>query len=204
MIRMAQHSCHPARPRRLVLGLLTAAVTIAGAASIPLAARAATPPDPAAVFRALGLTVITSDGYVAGNGPAAAVKTAAASFADTADVAFYTGDDETGTGTIMVAVDPRPGEDYVELQDPADIASVQDGYTDPFGIYTDSGTREDIIPAGTAENITPVDAVAIGSPGVLSGNVIQVPAHIPINVCGNSIDIIGLVNPNSGNVCVNK
>ncbi|MER7181327.1 chaplin [Streptomyces hyaluromycini] len=44
---------------------------------------------------------------------------------------------------------------------------------------------------------------AIGSPGVLSGNVIQVPIHIPVNVCGNSIDIIALLNPTLGNTCVN-
>lgn len=44
---------------------------------------------------------------------------------------------------------------------------------------------------------------AIGSPGVLSGNVVQVPIHIPINVCGNSINAVGLLNPAFGNVCVN-
>lgn len=41
------------------------------------------------------------------------------------------------------------------------------------------------------------------SPGVLSGDVIQVPIHIPINVCGNSIDVIGVLNPASGNTCTN-
>ncbi|WRZ01629.1 chaplin [Streptomyces sp. NBC_00487] len=46
-------------------------------------------------------------------------------------------------------------------------------------------------------------AAAIGSPGFLSGNVVQVPVHIPINACGNSINIIGLLNPAVGNVCVN-
>ncbi|MFD7323903.1 chaplin [Streptomyces sp. NPDC059875] len=45
--------------------------------------------------------------------------------------------------------------------------------------------------------------VAYHSPGVLSGNVVQVPIHIPINVCGNSINIIGLLNPAYGNTCVN-
>lgn len=45
--------------------------------------------------------------------------------------------------------------------------------------------------------------VAVGSPGVLSGNVIQVPIHIPVNLCGNSIDIVGLLNPAAGNTCVN-
>lgn len=44
---------------------------------------------------------------------------------------------------------------------------------------------------------------AIGSPGVLSGNVVQVPVHIPVNVCGNTVNIIGLLNPAAGNACVN-
>ncbi|MCY0922310.1 MULTISPECIES: chaplin [unclassified Streptomyces] len=44
---------------------------------------------------------------------------------------------------------------------------------------------------------------AIGSPGVLSGNLIQVPVHIPINACGNSVSVIGLLNPAFGNTCVN-
>ncbi|MGW7076437.1 chaplin [Streptomyces sp. NPDC054866] len=44
---------------------------------------------------------------------------------------------------------------------------------------------------------------AQNSPGVISGNTIQVPVHVPVNVCGNSIDIIGLLNPAFGNTCVN-
>jgi len=44
---------------------------------------------------------------------------------------------------------------------------------------------------------------AIGSPGFLSGNVVQVPIHIPINVCGNTVNVIGALNPAFGNVCVN-
>ncbi|MFI1398419.1 chaplin [Streptomyces sp. NPDC020681] len=47
------------------------------------------------------------------------------------------------------------------------------------------------------------EGAAIGSPGILSGNVIQVPIHIPINVCGNSINIIAALNPTGGNVCIN-
>ncbi len=45
---------------------------------------------------------------------------------------------------------------------------------------------------------------AVGSPGVISGNVIQVPINLPITVCGNSIDIIGLLNPAFGNKCVSS
>ncbi|MFC8201785.1 chaplin [Streptomyces sp. NPDC060006] len=47
------------------------------------------------------------------------------------------------------------------------------------------------------------EGAAVGSPGVLSGNVVQVPVHIPVNVCGNSINVIGLLNPAFGNKCVN-
>ncbi len=45
--------------------------------------------------------------------------------------------------------------------------------------------------------------VAANSPGVLSGNVVQVPIHVPVNVCGNTVDIIALLNPAFGNTCVN-
>ncbi|MEU8464711.1 chaplin [Streptomyces sp. NPDC029003] len=44
---------------------------------------------------------------------------------------------------------------------------------------------------------------AVGSPGVLSGNLIQVPVHVPVNVCGNTVNVIALLNPAFGNTCVN-
>ncbi|MFD3910609.1 chaplin [Streptomyces sp. NPDC088147] len=47
-------------------------------------------------------------------------------------------------------------------------------------------------------------AAAVGSPGVISGNVIQVPIHLPVNVCGNTIDVVGILNPAFGNTCVNN
>ncbi|MFI5819261.1 chaplin [Streptomyces rishiriensis] len=58
---------------------------------------------------------------------------------------------------------------------------------------------------GAAPAFADADAngAAIGSPGVLSGNVVQIPIHIPINVCGNSINIIAALNPAGGNVCIN-
>ncbi|MEU3722846.1 chaplin [Streptomyces sp. NPDC031705] len=45
--------------------------------------------------------------------------------------------------------------------------------------------------------------VAAYSPGVGSGNLIQVPIHIPINACGNTLSIIGLLSPSFGNTCIN-
>ncbi|MGW1816483.1 chaplin [Streptomyces sp. NPDC002125] len=44
---------------------------------------------------------------------------------------------------------------------------------------------------------------ASNSPGVLSGNSIQIPVDVPVNVCGNSVDVGGLLNPASGNECGN-
>ncbi|MCZ0976213.1 chaplin [Streptomyces albulus] len=46
--------------------------------------------------------------------------------------------------------------------------------------------------------------IAVRSPGVLSGNVIQVPISIPVNVCGNTVNVLSLLNPGFGNICVNK
>ena len=56
---------------------------------------------------------------------------------------------------------------------------------------------------GTALASSGAEGVAANSPGVVSGNQIQVPVHVPVNVCGNSINIIGLLNPAFGNTCVN-
>jgi ChpA-C len=57
--------------------------------------------------------------------------------------------------------------------------------------------------AGLAVADSGAQAVAAHSPGVLSGNVVQVPVHIPVNVCGNTVDVIALLNPAFGNQCVN-
>ncbi|MGW4951452.1 chaplin, partial [Streptomyces parvulus] len=43
-----------------------------------------------------------------------------------------------------------------------------------------------------------------GSPGVLSGNTVQAPVHVPVNVCGNTVDVVGVLNPAMGNSCANR
>ncbi|MFF1834058.1 chaplin [Streptomyces sp. NPDC058231] len=58
--------------------------------------------------------------------------------------------------------------------------------------------------AGMAVADSGAQGAALGSPGVISGNVIQVPVNVPVNVCGNSISVIGLLNPAFGNACVNR
>lgn len=44
---------------------------------------------------------------------------------------------------------------------------------------------------------------AANSPGFLSGNVIQVPVHIPVNACGDSVNVLALLNPAFGTACTN-
>ncbi|MFE9859285.1 chaplin [Streptomyces sp. NPDC005780] len=44
---------------------------------------------------------------------------------------------------------------------------------------------------------------ASNSPGVLSGNSVQIPVEVPVNVCGNSVNVVGLLNPAAGNACAN-
>ncbi|CAM5724094.1 Chaplin domain-containing protein OS=Streptomyces fumanus OX=67302 GN=GCM10018772_05960 PE=4 SV=1 [Streptomyces fumanus] len=44
-------------------------------------------------------------------------------------------------------------------------------------------------------------AVAKDADGSFSGNVVQVPVDVPVNACGNTIDVIGVLNPASGNEC---
>ncbi len=48
------------------------------------------------------------------------------------------------------------------------------------------------------------DGAAVGSPGVVAGNTLQLPVHVPVNVCGNTVNVVGLLNPAAGNTCVNE
>ncbi|MFC8587826.1 chaplin [Streptomyces sp. NPDC057217] len=57
--------------------------------------------------------------------------------------------------------------------------------------------------AGAAVADAGAEAAAVKSPGVLSGNIAQVPVHIPVNVCGNTVNVIGALNPAFGNTCAN-
>ncbi|MFI7401116.1 chaplin [Streptomyces sp. NPDC049541] len=48
------------------------------------------------------------------------------------------------------------------------------------------------------------DGASADSPGVISGNTVQLPVHVPVNVCGNTVNVVGLLNPAVGNSCSNK
>ncbi|MEU2432557.1 chaplin [Streptomyces sp. NPDC007861] len=57
--------------------------------------------------------------------------------------------------------------------------------------------------AGLATADAGAEGAAANSPGVLSGNVVQVPVHVPVNVCGNTVNAGGLLSPAFGNTCGN-
>ncbi|MFJ9869976.1 chaplin [Streptomyces sp. NPDC101165] len=57
--------------------------------------------------------------------------------------------------------------------------------------------------AGSAYADSSANGSTAGSPGVLSGNTIQLPVHVPVNVCGNTVNVVGLLNPAAGNSCAN-
>ena len=57
--------------------------------------------------------------------------------------------------------------------------------------------------AGMASAEATAHGSAQDSPGVVSGNNIQVPVHIPVNACGLSVSVIGILDQAFGNTCVN-
>jgi len=60
-----------------------------------------------------------------------------------------------------------------------------------------------LVSGGAAVADSDATGAAVGSPGVLSGNVIEVPIDIPVNACGDTVDLIGLLNPTHGDTCMN-
>ncbi|MFD7446363.1 chaplin [Streptomyces sp. NPDC059909] len=57
--------------------------------------------------------------------------------------------------------------------------------------------------AAVADNGAEAIGAAANSGGLLSGNVVQVPVSVPLNVCGNTLNILALLNPAAGNTCTN-
>ncbi|MEU2331995.1 chaplin [Streptomyces sp. NPDC006654] len=58
--------------------------------------------------------------------------------------------------------------------------------------------------AGAAFADATANGAALNSPGVISGNTIEVPVDVPVNASGLSVNVIGLLNPAFGNHATNK
>lgn len=57
---------------------------------------------------------------------------------------------------------------------------------------------------GYAHADAEAQATTSNSPGVLSGNSVQVPLDVPVNLCGNSVNAVALLNPAMGNGCATQ
>jgi hypothetical protein len=75
-----------------------------------------------------------------------------------------------------------------------------------IAIAAASGAMAVALPASAAfaADGSNADATTASSPGLASGNSLQVPVSVPVNVCGNTANIVGLLNPAAGNACANR
>ncbi|WP_046494483.1 chaplin family protein [Streptomyces odonnellii] len=101
------------------------------------------------------------------------------------------GDDRTPPGAH--APGHAPARESHEAQGPHG----QSGPGASHGLHGSHGSYGK--PSGSSAS-----AIAKGSPGVGSGNVLQAPLDIPLNACGNSANLVGVLNPAFGNGCANN
>ncbi|WP_328886300.1 chaplin [Streptomyces sp. NBC_00316] len=78
-----------------------------------------------------------------------------------------------------------------------DDSWADDGY-DEGADASDDGYDDDGYDDGADAS---AEGAAVDSSGVLSGNLIQAPVDVPVNVCGNTVDVIAALNPAAGNEC---
>lgn len=73
------------------------------------------------------------------------------------------------------------------------------------GLFTIAAAGGMLVTVGAvaAQADAGAEGAAQGSPGVGSGNTVQAPVHVPVNACGNTVNVGGLLNPAYGNSCVN-
>ena len=65
-------------------------------------------------------------------------------------------------------------------------------------------SAEDILCANEGgDSSSTARAVAASSPGLVSGNVVQVPVDAPLNVCGITANVVAVYDTAAGNTCVN-
>ncbi len=85
-------------------------------------------------------------------------------------------------------------------------ANVSEGGGPGVGGGATAGSGEGAGGVDRGGAVTRGGAVAVGSedsPGVLSGNGLQLPVHLPVNLSGNSVSVVGLGNPSVGNTSTN-
>lgn len=77
------------------------------------------------------------------------------------------------------------------------------GHGHGYGDDSDGGSHSGSHSGTHAGTQSTAQGNASHSPGVLAGNNVQAPADVPVNACGNTVDVVGLLNPAAGNGCAN-
>ncbi|WP_280696400.1 chaplin [Kitasatospora sp. GP82] len=74
-----------------------------------------------------------------------------------------------------------------------------------YGAFGSAAAAALLLGAAAAASATGASATgtATDSAGVLSGNLAHAPVHVPVNACGDTVDVIGLLNQAAGNGCTN-
>lgn len=55
------------------------------------------------------------------------------------------------------------------------------------------------VASATGHSGAEANGKTVKSPGVGSGNLVQAPVHVPVNAVGNTVSVIGVLNPVFGN-----
>lgn len=55
----------------------------------------------------------------------------------------------------------------------------------------------------SADDIEAEASVSVGAPGLLGGNVVQIPIDVGVNLCGITANVLGVLNPAAGDACSN-
>ncbi|MFE9703784.1 LAXTG-anchored chaplin ChpA [Streptomyces sp. NPDC005930] len=104
------------------------------------------------------------------------------------------------TVDVIAALNPAFGNECENASDESEKhGEDKGGYGEDSGSSSGSGSESaGGSPSGSGSQ---ADGVAAGSPGVGSGNDAQVPVDVPVNLCGNTVDVIAALNPVFGNEC---
>ncbi|MEU9635380.1 LAXTG-anchored chaplin ChpA [Streptomyces tendae] len=101
------------------------------------------------------------------------------------------------TVDVVAALNPAFGN---ECENTSDEQTDGNGHGGGYGEDTSSSTSSSSSSSGGSH----ADGTTVGSPGVGSGNSTQVPVDVPVNLCGNTVDVIAALNPVFGNKCENE
>ncbi|MCX5037753.1 MULTISPECIES: LAXTG-anchored chaplin ChpA [Streptomyces] len=107
------------------------------------------------------------------------------------------------TVDVIAALNPAFGNECENASD-EQTGGHGGGYGGDTSTSDASDASDASDPAASSGSGAHADGATHGSPGVDSGNTTQVPVDVPVNLCGNTVDVIAALNPVFGNECENS